>query len=140
MLTTLILSFNSFAADDHSTPAIGGYDPVAYFTVNKPVRGSGFHAASYDGQTYLFASKANKETFESNPNKYAPQFNGWCAYGVSVNKKFHSDPTVFAVVDNKLYLNLDKEIQKTWNKSQKNNIRKGHKKWSKIKNKPVASL
>jgi YHS domain-containing protein len=130
----------AFASDDHPAPAIGGFDPVAYFTVHQAVRGSGFHVANHEGVSYLFASKENKELFEKNPQKYVPQFNGWCAYGVSLKKKFHADPTIFAVVDGKLYLNLDKEIQKTWEKEKEKNIKKAHNNWSNIKSKDMTSL
>ena len=123
-----------------SKPAITGYDPVSYFVSKKAVRGSGFHTSDYNGQTYLFSSKENKEVFAKNPTKYLPQYGGWCAYGLSVGKKFYSDPTVFAIVKNKLYLNLDKEIQKKWNKDQMNFINKGDKNWVKIANKSANEL
>ncbi len=143
IVLTLLMVFagsNAFAADDTALPAISGYDPVAYFTESKAVRGSGFNVATYNGQTYLFASKENKELFQKNPEKYLPQFGGWCAYGVSIGKKFHTDPNVFAIVDGKLYLNLDKEIQEKWNADQNANIDKAHKNWIKISAKSLASL
>ena len=62
---------------ENSTPVMGGYDPVSYFTAGEPQRGSGFHTATHEGGTYLFASKANKKMFEANPEKYAPQFGGY---------------------------------------------------------------
>ncbi len=143
ILTTVILMglySSAFAADDHMSTAIGGYDAVSYFTDNKAVRGSGYHTATHDGQVYLFSNKKNKGMFEKNPAKYAPQYNGWCAYGASVGKKFHSDPNIFAVVNNKLYLNLDADIQKKWNKSRNKKIKTADKKWEKIKSKEITSL
>ncbi len=130
----------SFAADSHSLPAISGYDPVAYFTMDKAVRGSGYHVSTYRGQSFIFSSKDNLKLFEKDPSKYIPAYNGWCAYGVSVGKKFHIDPTVFAVVNGKLYLNLDKDIQKTWNKDRSGNIIKANKNWIEIKYEVAASL
>jgi len=140
VLIFLLGSQISWAADSHSLTAISGYDPVAYFTMNKAVRGSGFHVSTFEGKNYLFSSKENQKRFEKIPGKYVPAFNGWCAYGVSVDKKFHTDPTVFAVVDGKLYLNIDKGIQKKWNKDRKGNIKKANKNWKEIKNRTVASL
>jgi len=117
-----------------STPAVYGYDTVAYHTTNQAVRGSGMHAADFNGETYLFSSESNKKLFEQNPSKFTPEFGGYCAYGASVGKKFYSDPTVFAVVDNKLYLNLNSEIQQKWNADQANMIKAGHLKWKSIAN------
>ena len=98
----------------HSTPGISGYDPVAYFTDGKPVKGSGYHVAEYKGVTYVFASKDHKTTFEASPEKYVPAYGGYCAYGVAVGKKFVSDPEAWKIVQGKLYLNLDKDIQSKW--------------------------
>ncbi len=95
----------------HSTPGIGGYDPVAYFTEGTPQRGSGYHVADYKGVSYAFASEENKELFEANPRKYVPAYGGWCAYGVAVGKKFVADPQVWKIVNGTLYLNLDRDIQ-----------------------------
>ncbi|MEK9627746.1 MAG: YHS domain-containing (seleno)protein [Nitrospinota bacterium] len=78
-----------------SAPVMGGYDPVSYFNAAQPLRGNGFHTATHKGGTYLFANKENKKLFEANPEKYAPQFGGYCAYGVAVGKKFFSDPTIW---------------------------------------------
>ena len=133
-------SFSALAKDSAALPAIGGYDPVSYHTENKAVRGSGYHAATHKKQTYLFSSKENKALFEAAPAKYVPAFNGWCAYGVAVKKKFHTDPNVFAIVDGKLYLNLDKGIQEKWNAERAALITKAHVNWKKIKRKSASSL
>ena len=123
-----------------SAPVMGGYDPVSYFNAGQPQRGSGFHTAAHDGGTYLFASKENKKTFEANPQKYAPQFGGYCAYGVAVGKKFYSDPNIWEVVNGKLYLNLDKKIQMKWNEDQSGNITKAHSNWKGIEHKHPTEL
>ncbi len=123
-----------------SAPVMGGYDPVSYFSAAKPMRGSGYHTATYDGGTYLFASKDNKKMFEANPKKYAPQFGGYCAYGVAVGKKFYSDPTIWEVVNGKLYLNLDKKIQMKWNADQSGHITKAHSNWKGIEHKHPTEL
>ena len=125
---------------EKSNPVMGGYDPVSYFNAGEPQRGSGFHTATHEGGTYLFASKENKKMFEANPEKYTPQFGGYCAYGVAVGKKFYSDPTIWKVVDGKLYLNLDKNIQAKWNKDMKGHISKAHSNWKGIEHKHPSEL
>ncbi len=125
---------NAFAAgDEPSTVAAGGYDVVAYHTEELAARGSGYHVATYDGAVYLFSNKANRTAFLKAPETYVPQFAGYCAYGAAVGKKFFADPTVWKIVDGKLYLNLDKDIQKKWESDLSGNLKKGHANWPKIK-------
>lgn len=124
----------------HSTPGISGYDPVAYFTEGKPVKGSGYHVAEYKGVTYAFASKDHKTTFEANPEKYVPAYGGYCAYGVAVGKKFVSDPEAWKIVQGKLYLNLDKDIQSKWAKDIPGYIKKSEANWKEIKDKAPSDL
>ena len=133
-------SANMLNGTEISAPVMGGYDPVSYFTQGEPMRGNGYHTATHNGGTYLFASKENKEKFISNPEKYAPQFGGYCAYGVAVGKKFYSDPTIWKVVNGKLYLNLDKNIQKKWNSNMKVHIAKAHSNWRDIAHKHASEL
>ena len=124
----------------HSTPGISGYDPVAYFTESKPMKGSGYHVAEYQGVTYAFASKVHKEMFEDNPEKFVPAYGGYCAYGVAVGKKFVSDPEAWKVVDGTLYLNLDKDIQNKWLQDVPGYIKKSEANWKKIKDKAPSDL
>ena len=124
----------------HSTPAVQGYDVVSYQTAKRPVRGNGNFIAEYKGATYQFSSKANRELFDANPSKYAPAYGGYCAFGVSVGKKFIGDPEVWRVVDGTLYLNLDTGIQKEWLKDVPGRIKTANGKWKKIKNSSPASL
>ena len=123
-----------------SLTALNGYDAVAYFTDGKPVRGSGHHVTVVDGVTYLFASEDNKKVFEANPGKFIPAFGGFCAYGVSVGKKFVGDPEIWKIVGGKLYLNLDAKIQSEWEKDVPGHIRKADGAWPKIKDTPAAAL
>lgn len=118
-----------------SVVAVGGYDAVAYQTEGKAVRGSGDHLAVYNGETYLFSSEANKKKFEADPARFAPAFGGYCAYGVAVGKKFYGDPEVWKVVDGTLYLNLNPDVQKLWNKDIPGHIRKAEGNWPKIQDK-----
>ncbi len=123
-----------------STVGLQGYDPVGYFADGKPEKGNGNHIASYDGVNYLFASDEHKKQFEANPEKYAPQYGGWCAYGTSVHKKFVGDPTVWKIVDGKLYVNLDKKIYDIWVKDIPGNIQKANENWPQIKDVAASEL
>ena len=125
---------------DHSSPAVQGYDVVTYHTDKRPLRGNGHYVATHDGATYLFSSKSNMETFKSNPEKYVPAYNGYCAFGVSVGKKFIGDPEVWRVVDGKTYLNLDAGIQGQWLKDVPGRIESANSAWTKIKHKNPSDL
>ena len=120
--------------------ALHGYDPVAYFTEGRARIGKDAFIAAHDGAAYRFVSQANKEKFEQNPEQYVPQFGGFCAYGVSVGAKFDGDPTLFKVVNGKLYLNLNPDIQKTWQKDVNGNIAKAEQNWTRIREKAPADL
>lgn len=124
----------------HSAPAAHGYDVVSYQTGKRPVRGNGHFASVYKGAAYLFSSQVNLETFEGNPEKYVPAYGGYCAFGVSVGKKFAGDPHVWRVVDGRLYLNLDADIQDQWLKDVPGRIKKADAKWKNIRNTSPASL
>ena len=136
-----MLAIPALGADyTHSTPGISGYDPVAYFTDGKPMRGSGYHVADFEGVTYAFANNEHKEMFEANPAKYVPAYGGYCAYGVAVGKKFVVDPEAWKIVKGTLYLNLDRDIQKKWQKDVSGYIKKADGNWPKIKDKPASDL
>jgi YHS domain-containing protein len=94
--------------------ALRGYDPVAYFADHQPVQGSAEHAFEYQGSTFHFASQDHRDAFAADPAKYAPQYGGFCAYGMSNGYKAATDPAAFTVVDGKLYLNYDRDVQKEW--------------------------
>src|SRR5262245_7250877 len=92
-------------------PAIGaqrlglkGYDPVAYFTLGKPTQGKAEFESEFDGATYRFASAENRDRFKSDPDRYAPQFAGACAGGVSMGAKVEANPEYFLVLDGKLFV------------------------------------
>ena len=141
-LTALFAFTGTALAADyaHSAPAVQGYDVVSYQTGKRPVRGNGHYVATHDGASYLFSNRENLETFKKNPGRYVPAYNGYCAFGVSVGKKFVGDPEVYRVVDNRLYLNLDATIQDDWLKDVPGRIKSADKHWSKIENKDPASL
>lgn len=124
----------------HSTTGVAGYDPVAYFTDSKPVRGNGHHVTVFDGVTYLLATEDHQREFEANPERYVPAYGGYCAFGVSVEKKFVGDPEVWKIVDGKLYLNLDKEIQGQWEQDVPGYIRKADANWPRIEDRAPSEL
>ena len=98
------------------------------------------NVAVHDGVTYIFANKENLDTFNADPEKYVPAYGGYCAYGVSVGKKFVGDPEVWRVVEGRLYLNLDTTVQDIWFKDVDGNIVAANDQWNKIRDKSPAEL
>src|ERR1041385_3982987 len=135
LLLTLGFAFPTFAQPktllnlDKAGVAIQGYDPVAFFTDHKPVKGSAEFSSKQDGATYLFASKEHKELFDKEPAKYEPVFGGYCAYGVSRNKLAPIDIEAFQIVDGKLYMQYSKSIRDSFNEDQKANLGKANQYW-----------
>lgn len=116
--------------------AIEGYDPVAYFKENKPVKGSTAYTATYEGSTFRFASAANRDAFVAASDKYAPQYGGFCAYAVASGYKAKIEPDAFTIVNGKLYLNYDQSIQRRWRRDIPGYIRKGDRNWPEVSKKP----
>jgi YHS domain-containing protein len=104
---------NSFFSSRTDT-AINGYDTVAYFTAGKPVKGQDSLVHEWMGAKWKFSSQANLDLFKANPEKYAPQYGGYCAYGVAQGALVKVDPDQFTVRDGKLYLNFDADVQAKW--------------------------
>lgn len=144
LLSTLILIFGistvAFAEAEYDIQAIQGYDPVAYFTKGEAVRGNGNNALVHEGRTYLFSSREHKKLFKENPERYLPQYGGWCAFGVSKGKKFASDATAWSIVDGKLYLNLNKKVQNIWKEDPNARIKEANTEWKTIHNKASSAL
>lgn len=103
--------------------AIKGYDPVAYFLQNKAVEGSDENNYDWNGSKWRFTSKANLDSFKLSPEKYAPQYGGYCAYGCSENHLAPTDPNAFTIVDNKLYLNYSLKVKELWLKDTTGKIK-----------------
>lgn len=116
--------------------AIQGFDPVAYFTQKKAVKGNSSIAATYEGVTYNFSSKANKELFEKNPASYEPQYGGWCSYAMgATGEKVEIDPETFKITDGKLNLFYNaffNNTLKTWNKDEAGLKKKADVNWKKF--------
>ncbi|NMP31296.1 hypothetical protein HII17_06960 [Thalassotalea sp. M1531] len=147
LLTGLLLSVASlsFAADidmnaDANDLAIKGYDPVAYFTQGKAVAGDVNYTTTYKGAIYRFSSEQHRNLFKTNPEKFAPQYGGYCAFGVAMDKKFDTDPTAWKIIADKLYLNLNKQVQKKWLQQTQHYIAQSDSNWAGIKGKTVQEL
>ncbi len=143
----LTLSFALFTSTTHAQSplrkshfnvekslAIQGYDPVAYFTQNKAVKGNKQFSASADGVIYYFSTAVNKDLFVKDYGKYEPQYGGWCAYAMgATNEKVEIDPQTFKIINGKLYLFYHSWVNNTlnkWNKDEANLKTKADKNWS----------
>ena len=109
--------------------AIRGYDPVAYFTAGKAAKGSPDYSTSYKGSVFRFESAANREAFKADPVRYAPQYGGFCAFGLAGGYKAAIDPNAFKVVEGKLYLNYNAKVQSQWNADIPGYVRKADANW-----------
>ncbi len=109
--------------------AVGGYDPVAYFTGGKPARGDKAITLEHNGAVWRFASNENRDAFKADPAKYAPQYGGYCAWAVSQGYTAKGDPNAWKVVDGRLYLNYNKNVQATWAKNIPGNVKKADANW-----------
>ena len=115
----------------HAGLGAKGYDVVSYFTVGMPVAGSDRYTAGYGGVKWQFFSAENRDTFNKDPAHYAPQYGGFCSWGVSVGKLFDVDPVNgWKIVDNKLYLNFNGDINTTFSKDAAGFIRKANGNWA----------
>lgn len=112
--------------------AIKGYDPVAYFTQNHAVKGSKEFTLDWMDATWRFASAAHRDAFAADPERYAPQYRGYCAFAVSQGTTANIDPQAWRVVDGKLYLNLSKDIQELWLSDVSGYINKADANWPQI--------
>jgi len=135
LLVTLGLALPAFAQTktlvnlDKSGVAIQGYDPVAFFTDHKPVKGQPEFPARHNGALYYFASKEHRELFKSDPAKYEPAFGGYCAYGLSKGKLAEIDVDAFQIVDGRLLLQYSKSVRDNFNKDTKGNLMKAEANW-----------
>ncbi|QGY81987.1 YHS domain-containing (seleno)protein [Sphingorhabdus lacus] len=147
--STSIPSSPAFAVVPTSTSAVNtdeqgiamhGYDPVAYFTVGAPTKGNPTLTFKYKGASYFFASAENLKKFKANPAAFAPQFGGFCAMGVALEKKLDGDPAVWKIVDGKLYLNVNADVAVAWQRDIPGNLEKAKEYWPGIKGKTPESL
>lgn len=113
--------------------AIAGYDAVAFFTESKPTRGLGAHSFLWKGATWTFSSDSNLAKFRDDPQKYAPQYGGYCAYGMSNGYKAPTQAETWTIIDSKLYFNYNKQVKETWSKDPSGYIRKADVNWGNTK-------
>ena len=118
-----------------SEGAIHGYDPVAYFKENKPVKGDKKYYLTWKSANWYFISQQNLDAFKANPGMYAPQYGGYCAYGLANGHKATTEPDAWLILNGKLYLNYNKDIQVKWKEKQAEYIQTADKIWPGIKDK-----
>jgi YHS domain-containing protein len=114
---------------DRSGVALQGYDPVAFFTDNRPVKGNSQFVSEYKGARYQFTSSDHKATFDKDPAKYEPQFGGFCAYGASRGKTAPVKIEAWQIVDGRLLMQYDLDVKQDFNKDQKANLHKADENW-----------
>jgi YHS domain-containing protein len=112
--------------------AIKGYDTVAYFKAGKALKGNESFIFPWHGMTWYFSSKENRDLFAASPEKYAPQYDGYCAWAMTEARKAITDPEVWKIVDGKLYLNCSREAYEKWSRDIPGNIKKADANWLKF--------
>ena len=129
-----IASMNALAGAFNETDgvAIGGFDPVAYMSEQKALAGSAEFTSVYKGSTFRFKNAANRDAFAASPEKFAPQYDGYCAFGVSRGYKAVTSPDAFTVVNGKLYLNYNAEVKAMWVKDVPAHISKADRNWATV--------
>lgn len=138
MFAGTLLLFAAAAAQDliytsfFSSSAVGGYDPVAYFTDGKPVKGNSRFKLRYKGANWYFASAGHRRMFQMNPGKYIPQYGGYCAWAVAHNDTAKGDPLQWTIHDGKLYLNYDQQTQADWNADRDHWIEAADRYWPQV--------
>lgn len=115
--------------------AIRGYDVVAYFTEGQPVKGNDSLTYQWGNSSWLFSSFTNLELFKQNPEQYAPQYGGYCAYGTASGYKAPTQPDAWAIVNGKLYFNYNLKVKASWDKDRVGYISKADINWPLIKDK-----
>jgi YHS domain-containing protein len=135
LITALSVCAQKSAVFEKSGKAIRGYDPVAYFTEGKPVEGKEEFVYNWNNANWYFSSLKNLNSFKASPEKYAPQYGGYCAYGLSNGYKASISPDAWTIVNGKLYLNYSLNVRESWDKNRAERIEKADKNWPEIKDK-----
>ena len=129
LVSSVALALDPIYTSFFSNVAIKGYDTVAYFTENKAVKGSKDFVTEYKGATWHFSSQENLDLFLSEPEKYEPQYGGYCAYAVAQNTTASIKPELFTIVDDKLYLNYNAKINDQWQSNKEEFIQQADANW-----------
>jgi YHS domain-containing protein len=122
------IAVGKFSADD---VAIKGYDTVAYFKAGKALKGNGSFKFQWHDMTWYFLTKENRNLFATSPEKYAPQYDGYCAWAMSEGRKAQTDPEAWKIVSGKLYLNCSRTAYEKWSRDIPGNIKKADMNWLK---------
>ncbi|HEX5654606.1 MAG TPA: YHS domain-containing (seleno)protein [Chitinophagaceae bacterium] len=133
MFISITISAQSPEIFSKDKTAINGYDPVAYFTESKAVKGQANYTVNWKEVNWLFSSQQHADLFKANPEKYAPQYGGYCAFGCSRGYKAKTEPDAWTIVDGKLYLNYNISVRESWNKDRENYIKKADNNWPAVK-------
>ncbi len=132
-LPTLMIARAAHAAESavyaEGGIAIDGTDPISYFDEGRPVAGSSDITHEWNGATWRFATVENRDRFASDPEAFAPQFGGYCAWAVSRGYTASTVPEAWTIHDGKLYLNFSKRIQRRWERDIPGNVAKGVANW-----------
>ncbi len=129
LMSAPVLAADLVNVSGASRIAINGFDPVAFFTDARPVNGSPSITATHQGATYFFATEEHKDLFTSDPGKYAPQYGGFCAYGVALDALFPVDISTWQIRDDRLYLNLNHDILAEFNADFPGSVAKADRNW-----------
>ncbi len=116
-----------------SDGAIRGYDTVAYFTDSRAVRGQKEFKHSWDGADWYFSNRENLDQFKSDPEAYAPQYGGYCAFAMSKGSYASGDPEAWTIHDGKLYLNYSKSVRRTWSQSIPEYVKRADRNWKRFR-------
>ncbi|MEP0986531.1 YHS domain-containing (seleno)protein [Ekhidna sp.] len=143
IIATFLMAFCALAVSaqeyniDDSKIALGGYSPVSYLDLQLAQRGSKEYVSEVDGVKYFFTSADQKKSFDANPEKYQPQYGGWCATGIAIGAKFRVDPNKFVVKDGKYYLflnSIEVDAKQVWNEKGHNiMVKNANENWKKLK-------
>ena len=125
----IIVCINSIIVSAQLSPvfikdnkAIRGYDPVAYFKENRAVEGKAEFVYTWNNASWYFSSQQNLDSFKTDPEKYAPQYGGYCAYGMSEAHKAPTDAEAWTIINGKLYLNYNTKVRELWRKNPEERI------------------
>jgi hypothetical protein len=142
LITGLLLIFSSLSiAGEQYTKrgyAVSGYDPVAYFTIGEPTKGDKNISADWNESKWLFSTEEHKALFLANPEKYAPAYDGHCAFAAGIGKKVSAKPTLWKIIDDRLFLNFSKAANKRWLDNPEGYIIDADKNWKELGEEPAA--
>ena len=139
LIILILISFSSSAQKAEIFQkdgfAIRGYDAVAFFTESKAVKGDSLNMLEWRNAKWLFSSRQNLDAFRLDPEKYAPQYGGYCAYGTAEGHKAPTDAGTWTIINDKLYFNYNGKVKELWSKKTKEYIEKADENWPQVKDK-----